>query len=71
MSQWETGQTLYIKYRAEIGCLEKVVIKKVLLNGPFQIPIYKDTFNWLWNESELILQEEATQIVDDWKNLNC
>lgn len=55
---------VYLKYKAEKGIIERIAIKRVLLNsGPKTynqiIPIYQDTLNSLYNEDELILEADA------------
>ena len=63
--KWGEGSILYVKYRAEQGVIERIAIKKLLLNNVqdnYAVPIYKDTFNRLWNEDDLILEDEARQI---------
>jgi hypothetical protein len=61
--KWGVNQTLYIKAKAEKGILERIVIKQVLLNTAYEIPVYKDTYNSLWSEEELILKAEADYLV--------
>ena len=56
--QYSEGSTLYVLAKAQEGVLEKLVIKRV--NLVQSVPIYVDTFNWLWNEGELT--DEATAI---------
>lgn len=64
--QYKYGENsiVYVKYKAEKGIIERIAIKRVLLNsGPKTfnkiIPIYEDTLNSLYNEDDLILEEDA------------
>lgn len=55
---------LYIKPKALLGILEKIVIKNILINGEYPYFItYIDTFNSLWNENELIYLENAQDLI--------
>lgn len=57
---FEINDILCIKSKAEKGILEKISIKRILLNVN---PVYVDTFNSLWNESELISEVDALEII--------
>ena len=64
--QYKYGENsiVYLKYKAEKGIIERIAIKRVLLNsGPKTynkiVPIYQDTLNSLYNENELILEADA------------
>lgn len=62
--KWGEGSIVYVYAKAIKGIVEAVCIKQVLLNsGPKTynqvIPIYKDTYNYLWNESDLITEADA------------
>ena len=66
--KWSKNSILYVKYKASKGVLEKVAIKRVLLNSGLKtynqvVPIYQDTLNSLWNEDDLIVAEEAYNLV--------
>ena len=65
--KWGENSILYIKHKAAKGTLERVAIKRVILNkGPKTgnqiVPIYQDTFNSLWNENDLLLEEDARNL---------
>lgn len=66
--RWDERSVVFLKPKAVRGVLERIAIKKVLLNynmGNF-IPIYKDTLNSLYNESELISEFEARALAQDY-----
>jgi hypothetical protein len=65
--KWSENSILYARHKAVKGILERVAIKRVILNsGPKTgnqiVPIYQDTLNSLWNESDLIIEEEARDL---------
>lgn len=65
--KWGENSVLYIKHKAVKGILERVAIKRVILNsGPKTgnqiVPIYQDTLNSLWNEDELIIEADARSL---------
>ena len=63
-----------VKFQTEKGIIERIAIKRVLLNsGPKTfnkiIPIYQDTLNSLYNENELILEADARALaLQYWTN---
>jgi hypothetical protein len=65
--KWGENSVLYIKHKAVKGILERIAVKRVILNsGPKTgnqiVPIYQDTLNSLWNESDLITESEARDL---------
>jgi AAA+ ATPase superfamily predicted ATPase len=65
--KWGENSIVYLKYKAQKGILEKIAIKRVILNsGPKTynkiISIYQDTLNSLYNESDLITETEARSL---------
>jgi hypothetical protein len=65
--KWGENSTLYVKEKAEKGILERVVIKRVILNSNAKtflkvIPIYQDTLNSLYNENDLIVECDARNL---------
>lgn len=68
-SRFSVGEILYIYRKARLGILEKVAVKKINLKliGNQPIFIYKDTFNSLYNESELCRYVEAQQEVNSFR----
>lgn len=57
----------YVKQKAIKGIIEKVVIKQVILQRSPKtynqiVWLYKDTFNGLWNESDLLTHQEALDL---------
>ena len=69
-SKFSIGEILYPIRKARLGILEKVAIKKVLLNFKDSQPIfiYKDTFNSLYEEKELCRYLEAQQEVESFNS---
>lgn len=66
--KWGERSVVYVKPKALRGILEKVAVKKVLLNyylGKYT-PIYQDTLNSLYNESELISEYEARDLAQEY-----
>lgn len=65
--RWGENSVVYAKHKALKGILEKVAIKRVILNqGPKTfnqvVPIYQDTLNSLWNENDLIIESDAREL---------
>jgi hypothetical protein len=65
--KWGENSILFVKSKALKGCLEKVCIKSAIINSNAKTfnqvaIIYKDTLNSLWNESDLIEEEEAKSL---------
>lgn len=59
----------WIKYKAYKGILEKVAIKSVRMVSPYMF-LYKDTFNRLHNENDLLTHQEAIDAATVyWENL--
>lgn len=54
------GSTLFIRDRAFHGTLEKVVIKKAIVQT--ELDTYVDTFNRVWLENELVSEETASEL---------
>lgn len=54
----EIDGTFYLRHQARIGRLESVTIKEI------RGTLYKDTFNFLYNEAELCTYEEALEIIE-------
>lgn len=74
--KWAVNTILYVKHKANKGILEKVAIKRIILNEiQFKNnlpPIYQDTLNSLWNEDDLVIEEHAKSLVSDylaWKEI--
>lgn len=68
------GDEAWLKYRAEKGKLEKIVVKKVKLITTFMYQgkgectvMYFDTFNAAYNSDELITYAEALAIANNYK----
>ena len=69
--KWGENSIVYVKDKARRGILERVAIKRVVLNsGPKTydkiIPVYVDTLNSYWNEDDLILEDEARDLISDY-----
>lgn len=68
-----TGDILFNIDKAKKGVLEKVVIKKVnIINakftgGQFEV-MYVDTFNALWNETDLVSHAQAIILATAYYN---
>jgi hypothetical protein len=69
-SKFSIGEILYPIRKARLGILEKIAIKKVILNFKDSQPIfiYKDTFNSLHDEEELCRYLEAQQEVESFNS---
>jgi hypothetical protein len=64
---WVENTMLFVKQKALVGIMEKVVIKEVLIHANRRthykkVVIYKDTLNSLWNEYDLIPESEAREL---------
>jgi hypothetical protein len=62
ITKYSPGSLVYVcKTAAFKGTLEPVYIKEVKLVSNYGVvtPLYKDTYNWLYNESDLCTQSEA------------
>lgn len=70
------GDKAYVRQKARLGKLEKVVIKKLLIDSKtnyryLPTPLYVDTLNRIWEESELTTKENAKDIaLIYWKNIS-
>ena len=65
--KWGENSILYVRHKAVKGILERVAIKRVILNsGPKTgnqiVPIYQDTLNSLWNEDDLLIEAHARDL---------
>lgn len=56
------GDIAFIKARAQKGKLEKICIKRVFVKTYQDVPLYKDTFNAVYFEPELVSHEEAISL---------
>ena len=62
--KWRENSYAYLKYKAEKGVMERIAIKKVIIHQSpktayAEVVLYQDTLNSLYNESDLITEEEA------------
>ena len=66
--KWGERSIVYLKHKAINGCIEKVAIKRVVINNKYgkYIPIYCDTLNSLYGENELITETEARSLVQTY-----
>lgn len=66
--KWAEGCILYSKEKAKRGGLEEVYIKMVLLNRSYNqiVPIYKDSYNSLWNECDLVDEVDAINLIQEY-----
>lgn len=66
--KWAEGSILFSKEKAQKGRLEEVYIKTVLLNRSYNqiIPIYKDSYNSLWNEEDLVEEADAVILIQEY-----
>lgn len=55
--KYSISDFVFIKEKAKIGILDRVCIKKYFTN--LEVNKYKDTFNRIWFEEELIPHQEA------------
>lgn len=75
-TEFIVGDKAYIKQKARLGKLEKIIIKKLLIDSKtnyrsLPAPLYVDHFNRIWEESELLNQETAIDIsLIYWKNIS-
>ena len=58
---------VFLRYKAIRGVLEKIAIKKVILQSGYQtggliVPLYQDTLNGYFNEEELCTHQEAVDL---------
>ena len=66
--KWAERSILFSKEKARKGRLEEVYIKTVLLNRSYNqiTPIYKDSYNSLWNEEDLVDANEAILLIQEY-----
>lgn len=67
------GDILYNVRKARKGVFEKVVIKKPRIiksmrTSGIQVTLYVDTYNALWNESDLVAYDAALQLATIYYN---
>ena len=70
-SKYQKGDKVWLYYKAKKGILESVVIKELrVLSGSFSynkiVSIYVDTYNFLYNEEELIPLNLALELKDKY-----
>lgn len=58
---------VFLRYKAVRGILEKIAIKKVILQSGYKtgghvVPLYQDTLNAYYNEEELCTHQEAVDL---------
>jgi hypothetical protein len=58
--KYSINDFVFIKEKAKIGVLDRVCIKKYFTN--LELNKYKDTFNRIWFEEELIPHQEAINL---------
>lgn len=71
VSAFGAGDVLYNINKAKKGVLEKVVIKSYMLakhslTQGVRVFVYKDTFNALWNEWELVPYATALALAESY-----
>lgn len=69
--KYEEGSSVYVLAKARLGKLERVVIKRVVLNlkhSTYNQPIfnYVDTLNEIWLEAELGPQSVAVTMAENY-----
>ena len=66
--KWAEGSLLFGKKKAIKGRLEEVYIREVLLNRSYNqiAPIYKDSYNSLWKEEDLVTEAEAIILIQEY-----
>lgn len=62
--KWALNSLLFSKAKARRGIMELIAIKRVFFNNGTKtqrqsVKIYQDTHNGLWNENDLLTEEEA------------
>lgn len=58
--KFKPRDTVWSRAKAMVGILEKITIKTVLFSSV--TIMYKDTYNTLWNENELVDETDATAL---------
>lgn len=71
VTSYGVGDILYDIAKARRGVLEKIVIKQILVcktkfTGGAIVVLYKDTFNALWNEYDLVDFDDAKEIAENY-----
>jgi hypothetical protein len=71
LSKYQRGDRVWLYYKAKKGILESVVIKELrILGGSFSynkvVSIYVDTYNFLYNEEELIPLNLALELKNNY-----
>lgn len=71
LSKYQKGDKAWLYYKAKRGILESVVIKELrIIGGAFSynqvVSIYIDTYNFYYNEQELIKENEAKDLVREF-----
>jgi hypothetical protein len=71
--QFAVNSIVFSKPAALKGKYERIAIKEVIFNnignmcrGCNYRPIYKDSYNALWSEEELVAYSDAVEIVDNF-----
>lgn len=70
-TKFKSGDIVYLKYKAKKGILESIAIKDVrILGGNFSfnqiVGIYTDTYNFIYNEDELVYLYEALELKENY-----
>jgi hypothetical protein len=73
VTQFNEGDVLFNVAKARRGILEKVVIKRVRRvtssgSGAQRVALYEDTLNGLWNEYDLVVYEQAVELIQNYLN---
>lgn len=66
--QYSVGTVVYLKYKAAVGIIEKIFIKKIIMsqiNGT-TVFLYQDMLNSLYNETDLCLKAEAISLATNY-----
>ena len=71
LSKYQKGDRVWLYYKAKKGILESIVIKELrILGGAFSynkvVSIYVDTYNFLYNEDELIPLSLALELKNEY-----
>jgi hypothetical protein len=69
--KWGEGSILFERAKAERGIYALVAIKRVIINNGVKtygqpVALYQDTLNTLWNEDELVTQDEAMSLANEY-----
>ena len=64
------GSTLFLSYKAKMGVLERVTIKRIDVWSNYKtnflkVPIYVDTLNAFYNESDLCTEADAVSLAKE------